>query len=273
MASEEEAYYGSPAPATPASKAVKSGSTPGKAKARTKRLEEDLAAAREETQAIRKKLHNAIRKGKGIEQEKNALAGEVKRWRQEAESLKENMADASAGGAAAEEEEVDALKREVTSLEQKLEVERKVSEAGGKETAAKLEEKEEECRSLRKEMEHLQSAVRSAAERAANATVNENAGPREVYRGLPEPKRFELTRKTEYVRKEPPKNLEIKPGDDAETRETKRKKLKMFKYKQRQQEIAAEQNQKASSWQSFQATGLKKKKRGMQTNSIFSSKT
>ena len=61
--------------------------------------------------------------------------------------------------------------------------------------------------------------------------------------------------------------------DDAETRETKRKKLKMFKYKQRQQEIAAEQNQKASSWQSFQATGLKKKKRGMQTNSIFSSKT
>ena len=62
-------------------------------------------------------------------------------------------------------------------------------------------------------------------------------------------------------------------GDDAETRETKRKKLKMFKYKQRQQEIAAEQNQKASSWQSFQATGLKKKKRGMQTNSIFSSKT
>ena len=112
-----------------------------------------------------------------------------------------------------------------------------------------------------------------AKDATANATANENAGPREVYRGLPEPKRFELTRKTEYVRKEPPKNLEIKPGDDAETRETKRKKLKMFKYKQRQQEIAAEQNQKASSWQSFQATGLKKKKRGMQTNSIFSSKT
>ena len=184
MASEEEAYYGSPAPATPASKAVKSGSTPGKAKARTKRLEEDLAAAREETQAIRKKLHNAIRKGKGIEQEKNALAGEVKRWKQEAESLKENMADASAGGAAAEEEEVDALKREVTSLEQKLEVERKVSEAGGKETAAKLEEKEEECRSLRKEMEHLQSAVRSAAERAANATVNETRASEEREREL-----------------------------------------------------------------------------------------
>ena len=119
--------------------------------------------------------------------------------------------------------------------------------------------------------------AKAKAAKARNATANENenenAGPREVYRGLPEPKRFELTRKTEYVRKEPPKNLEIKPGDDAETRETKRKKLKMFKYKQRQQEIAAEQNQKASSWQSFQATGLKKKKRGMQTNSIFSSKT
>ena len=112
-----------------------------------------------------------------------------------------------------------------------------------------------------------------AKEAKANTTAITNAGPREVYRGLPEPKRLELTRKTEYVRKEPPKNLEIKPGDDAETRETKRKKLKMFKYKQRQQEIAAEQNQKASSWQNFQANGLKKKKRGMQTNSIFSGKT
>ena len=88
------------------------------------------------------------------------------------------------GGAGAQEEEVDALKREVTSLEQKLEVERKVSEAGGKETAAKLEEKEEECRSLRKEMEHLQSAVRSAAERAANATVNETRASEEREREL-----------------------------------------------------------------------------------------
>ena len=130
---------------------------------------------------------------------------------------------------------------------------------------------------VRRDFDASARLAKAKAAKARNATANENenenAGPREVYRGLPEPKRFELTRKTEYVRKEPPKNLEIKPGDDAETRETKRKKLKMFKYKQRQQEIAAEQNQKASSWQSFQATGLKKKKRGMQTNSIFSSKT
>ena len=47
MASEEEAYYGSPAPATPASKAVKSGSTPGKAKARTKRLSRRTSRRRE----------------------------------------------------------------------------------------------------------------------------------------------------------------------------------------------------------------------------------
>ena len=93
--------------------------------------------------------------------------------------------------------------------------------------------------------------------------------PREVYRGVPEPRRVELTRKTEFVRKEPPKNLEIKPGDDSETRELKRKKLKTFKYKQRQQEISAEQNQKASSWQNFQSKGLKKGKKGIQKNSIF----
>ena len=93
--------------------------------------------------------------------------------------------------------------------------------------------------------------------------------PREVYRGVPEPRRLELTRKTEFVRKEPPKNLEIKPGDDSETRELKRKKLKTFKYKQRQQEISAEQNQKASSWQNFQSKGLKKGKKGIQKNSIF----
>jgi survival-of-motor-neuron-related-splicing factor 30 len=86
---------------------------------------------------------------------------------------------------------------------------------------------------------------------------------------VPEPKRVELTRKTEFVRKDPPKSLEIKPGDDSETRELKRKKLKTFKYKQRQQEISAEQNQKASSWQNFQAKSLKKGKKGIQKNSIF----
>jgi survival-of-motor-neuron-related-splicing factor 30 len=92
---------------------------------------------------------------------------------------------------------------------------------------------------------------------------------REVYRGVPEPKRLELTRKTEYARSAPPKKLEILPTDDAETRAMKQKKLRSFKYKQRQQEISAEQNAKASSWQNFQAKG---KRKGMPKTSIFSKK-
>jgi survival-of-motor-neuron-related-splicing factor 30 len=92
---------------------------------------------------------------------------------------------------------------------------------------------------------------------------------REVYKGVPEPRRMHLTTKTEYVRKEPPKNLQIRPGDDAETREVKRKKLKNFKYKQRQNEVAAEQNAKASSWQNFQAKAMKKGKAGVKRSSIF----
>ena len=92
---------------------------------------------------------------------------------------------------------------------------------------------------------------------------------REVYKGVPEPRRVHLTTKTEYVRKEPPKNLQIRPGDDAETREVKRKKLKNFKYKQRQNEVAAEQNAKASSWQNFQAKAMKKGKAGVKRSSIF----
>jgi len=92
---------------------------------------------------------------------------------------------------------------------------------------------------------------------------------REVYKGVPEPRRMHLTTKTEYVRKEPPKNLQIRPGDDAETRELKRKKLKNFKYKQRQNEVAAEQNAKASSWQNFQAKAIKKGKAGVKRSSIF----
>jgi survival of motor neuron-related-splicing factor 30 len=92
---------------------------------------------------------------------------------------------------------------------------------------------------------------------------------REVYRGVPEPKRLELTRKTEYTAAAPPKKLQILPTDDAETREKKKKKLKSFKYKQRQQEISAEQNAKASSWQNFQAKG---KRKGMVKSSIFSKK-
>jgi len=95
---------------------------------------------------------------------------------------------------------------------------------------------------------------------------------REVYKGVPEPKRLELTRRTEYSRVEPPKKLEILPTDDAETRELKKKKLKSFKYKQRQQEISAEQNAKASSWQNFQQKGMSKRKPGFSKESIFSKK-
>jgi survival-of-motor-neuron-related-splicing factor 30 len=80
---------------------------------------------------------------------------------------------------------------------------------------------------------------------------------------------MELTRQMEYVKKEPPKNLLVKPGDDAETREAKRKKLKNFKYKQRQQEQSAEQNVKASNWQNFQSKAIKKGKPGVKRSSIF----
>ena len=103
---------------------------------------------------------------------------------------------------------------------------------------------------------------RSAAAAAAAAA------PREVYKGVPEPKRFvEHTMKTEYTRKEAPRNLLIKPTDDAVTMEAKRKKLKAFKRRQRQQEVAAEHNAKASSWQNFQAK--KRKTTGIQKGSIF----
>lgn len=95
-----------------------------------------------------------------------------------------------------------------------------------------------------------------------------SSAPREVYKGVPEPKRFvELTMQTEFTRKEPPKKLLIKPGDDSATIASKKKKLKSFKRRQRQQEIGAEQNVKASNWQNFQAK--KKKTTGIQKGSIF----
>ncbi|QDZ25078.1 hypothetical protein HOP50_15g76240 [Chloropicon primus] len=198
MASEEEAYYGSPAPASPVSKAVKLGGTPhAKNKAKVKKLEEDLETSREETKAMRKKLHNAIRKGKGIEQEKNALAEDRDKYRAEAlelekrveelksKALEDSKASQGHGGgtddaeATKAKEEVEQLKKQVKSLNQKAEVERKLKEADAKESQTKVEEKDKVIEQLKQEMAHLQSAVRSAAERAANATVNESKASEE----------------------------------------------------------------------------------------------
>ena len=121
----------------------------------------------------------------------------------------------------------------------------------------------------RRVLVHASEVRIDAGDRARGGREGGGANaPREVYKGVPEPKRFvELTMETEFMRKEPPKKLMIKPGDDSVTIEAKKKKLKSFKRRQRQQEIGAEQNAKASSWQDFQAK--KKKTTGIQKGSIF----
>ena len=60
-------------------------------------LAAQLAAAEAETRAVRDKLHNAVRKGKGIDAEKRALAKEVDALR-----LRLDAADTSTAAAVAE---------------------------------------------------------------------------------------------------------------------------------------------------------------------------
>ena len=84
---------------------------------------------------------------------------------------------------------------------------------------------------------------------------------------------------TEFRARELPKKLAIDPGDDAATRERKRKQIKAFKGKERMREKDAEQNAKRSDWQSFQAkvggkkkTGFMSKKIGDKAKSMFSNR-
>ena len=115
------------------------------------------------------------------------------------------------------------------------------------------------------------ASVDAGAEAAAGAA-------REVYKGVPAPKRLRVGGDvTEFVKKELPKKLIVLEGDDEATRERKRKQAKAFKGKQRMAEMDAEQNAKKSSWASFQSkvagkkrTGFVSKKIGVKAKSMFS---
>ena len=95
------------------------------------------------------------------------------------------------------------------------------------------------------------------------------AAAREVYKGVPAPKRVRVDGDADrFVRKELPKKLMIMDGDDEATRERKRRQIKAFKGKQRMAEMDAEQNAKKNSWQSFQAKAGGKKRTGFMTGKV-----
>lgn len=66
-------------------------------------LAAQLAAAEAETRAVRDKLHNAVRKGKGIDAEKRALAKEVDALRTRLDAADSSTAAALAEAAAEHE--------------------------------------------------------------------------------------------------------------------------------------------------------------------------
>ena len=102
----------------------------------------------------------------------------------------------------------------------------------------------------------------------------------EVYQGVPAPKRLRVTENSAFSKRTVPDKFKVvDPGDDAATRERKRKQIKAFKGKERMREKDAEQNAKRSDWQSFQAkvggkkkTGFMTKKMGSKKGSMFSTK-
>ena len=95
------------------------------------------------------------------------------------------------------------------------------------------------------------------------------AAAREVYKGVPAPKRVRVDGDADrFVKKELPKKLMIMDGDDEATRERKRRQIKAFKGKQRMAEMDAEQNAKKNSWQSFQAKAGSKKRTGFMTGKV-----
>jgi|TARA_B110000977_G_scaffold94843_1_gene125324 survival-of-motor-neuron-related-splicing factor 30 len=105
--------------------------------------------------------------------------------------------------------------------------------------------------------------------------------PREVYRGVPAPKRLKVTSTdgSEFEKKQLPEKLKIRDGDDEKERERKRKQAKTFKGKQRMAEKDAVASTKQSDWQSFQQkvggkkkTGFMSKKVGTKKGSMFKSK-
>ena len=105
--------------------------------------------------------------------------------------------------------------------------------------------------------------------------------PREVYRGVPAPKRLKVsdTSGSKFAKKQLPEKLKIRDGDDEKERERKRKQAKAFKGKQRMDEKDAVASTKQNDWQSFQQkvggknkTGFMSKKVGTKKGSMFKSK-
>ena len=108
-----------------------------------------------------------------------------------------------------------------------------------------------------------------AEQNAPDPVAAAAAAAREVYKGVPAPKRVRVDGDADrFVRKELPKKLMIMDGDDEATRERKRRQIKAFKGKQRMAEMDAEQNAKKNSWQSFQAKSGSKKRTGFMTGKV-----
>ena len=88
------------------------------------------------------------------------------------------------------------------------------------------------------------------------------ARPREVYQGVPAPKRLRVTENSAFSKRTVPDKFKVVDGDDEATRERKRKQAKAFKGKQRMLEKDAEQTAKKNDWQSFQAKVGGRRRRG-----------
>ena len=102
--------------------------------------------------------------------------------------------------------------------------------------------------------------------------AGDTARPREVYQGVPAPKRLRVTENSAFSKRAVPEKFKVVDGDDEATRERKRKQAKAFKGKQRMLEKDAEQTAKKNDWQSFQAKVGGKKKTGFMTKKVGSKK-
>ena len=107
---------------------------------------------------------------------------------------------------------------------------------------------------------------------AGERNGDESARPREVYQGVPAPKRLRVTENSAFSKRAVPEKFKVVDGDDEATRERKRKQAKAFKGKQRMLEKDAEQTAKRNDWQSFQAKVGGKKKTGFITKKLGSKK-
>lgn len=107
---------------------------------------------------------------------------------------------------------------------------------------------------------------------AAGESSKSSARPREVYQGVPAPKRLRVTENSAFSKRAVPEKFKVVDGDDEATRERKRKQAKAFKGKQRMLEKDAQQTAKRNDWQSFQAKVGGKKKTGFITKKLGSKK-